>query len=94
MSERLSRLKRSIGLFLFWASWLLWGLMLLVPFVMEADASRVAVTATALLVAAEISFAVSLLLLGRPFYQAFKERIKSLWVKLRGEEKAEATPLD
>lgn len=90
----MSQLKRSVGLFLFWASWLLWGLILLVPFVMDADATTVTVTATALLIAAEISFAVSLLLLGCPFYHAVKARVKILWVKLRGREKAEATPLD
>ena len=84
MSENVKRLKRRVGLFLFWASWLLWGLMLIVPFVLDADATTITVAATSLLVAAEVSFAVSLLLLGRPFYQAFKVKVRLLWGKLTG----------
>jgi len=90
----MSRLKRTVGLFLFWASWLLWGLMLLIPFLLDADATTITVTATALLVAAEVSFAVSLLLLGRPFYRAFKDKVKTLWGRIRGREKAEVESLD
>jgi hypothetical protein len=72
------------GLCLFWVSWLLWGLMLMAPFVLEADAETITMVVTALLVAAEVSFFVSLLLLGKPFYQAFKARLKSYWYKQTG----------
>ncbi|ATX82482.1 hypothetical protein Ga0123462_1624 [Mariprofundus ferrinatatus] len=76
--------KRGLGLFLFWISWLLWGLMLVAPFLIDAEASTIAVAATTLLVAAELSFAASLLLLGRPFYDAFKAKLRPLWRRVRG----------
>jgi len=78
--------KRMLGLFLFWLSWLLWVLVLLMPFVLDAEVETIAIVSTSLLVAAEISFAVSLLLLGRPFYQAIKQRMKSIWCKLTGRQ--------
>jgi len=76
--------KRILGLFLFWLSWLLWALVLVAPFVLDADVETIAMLATAILVAAEISFIVSLLLLGRPFYQAIKQRLKLLWCNMTG----------
>jgi len=82
MSEKMRRLKRSFGLFLFWVSWLLWGVMLLVPLLLDADLTTMTVTATVLLVAAEVSFALSILLLGRPFYHAVKARVKALWGRI------------
>lgn len=75
---------RLLGLCLFWVSWLLWGLMLMVPFVLEADAATITMVVTVLLVAAEVSFFVSLLLLGKPFYQALKAKLKSYWYKQTG----------
>jgi len=84
MSEKMSQFKRSCGLFLFWSSWLLWGMVLIVPFVFDADATTITVTVTSLLVAAELSFAASLLFLGRPFYDAFKAKLKPLWQRISG----------
>ncbi|PJA32288.1 MAG: hypothetical protein CO187_04745 [Zetaproteobacteria bacterium CG_4_9_14_3_um_filter_53_7] len=72
------------GLILFWASWLLWGLFLLLPFVSDADAATTTMVATGVLVVAEVSFFASLLLLGKPFYQAFKARLKPFWLKVTG----------
>jgi len=82
----LQQFKRFLGLFLFWLSWLLWVLVLLMPFVLDAEVATITIVSTSLLVAAEISFAASLLLLGRPFYQAIKQRLKSIWCKLTGKE--------
>jgi len=93
MNGKVKRFKRSLGLFLFWGSWLLWAVLLLVPLLPDADAATVTVTVTALLVAAELSFAVSLLLLGKPFHHAFKAKIKVLWFRLRGEREG-LEPLD
>ena len=73
----MQRCKRISGLCLFWVSWLLWGLVLMVPFVLEADAVTITMITTVLLVSAEVSFFASLFLLGKPFYQAFKARILS-----------------
>jgi hypothetical protein len=73
--------KRLLGLCLFWVSWLFWGLVLMVPFVLEADTTSIAVVVTVLLVAAEVSFFASLFLLGKPFYQALKARLKPYWYR-------------
>lgn len=75
-----SKMKRTVGLLLFWLSWLLWLVALALPFWLELD-SRAAVAVSAMLIAAEVSFAVSLLLLGRPFYQAMKARFKAFVVR-------------
>ncbi|MBN4073383.1 transporter suffix domain-containing protein [Mariprofundus ferrooxydans] len=72
-------MKRMLGLCLFWLSWLLWGLVLLVPLVSDADLETIAVRTTALIVVSEVCFAVSIFLLGRPFYAAIKMRVKSVW---------------
>ncbi|ATX79079.1 hypothetical protein Ga0123461_0653 [Mariprofundus aestuarium] len=82
MSERLSLTKRSLGLLLFWSSWLLWGVVLIVPFMLDSDAATIAVIVTSLLVAAEVCFAASLLLLGRPFCHAVKAKLKPLWQRI------------
>jgi len=82
----LQKFKRMLGLFLFWLSWLLWVLLLVAPFVLDAEVATIAMVSTSLLVAAEISFAVSLLLLGRPFYQAIKQRLKCIWFKIIGKK--------
>jgi len=76
-------MKRLFGLFLFWMSWILWALILVVPFMLDSDVETIAVVTTALLLAAEISFIVSLLLLGKPFYLAMKKRANILWYKIR-----------
>lgn len=78
------KFKHYLGLFLFWLSWLLWLLVLLMPFVLDAEVATITIVSTSLLVAAEISFVASLLLLGRPFYQAIKQRLKFIWGKLTG----------
>jgi len=70
------KFKRILGLLLFWLSWMLWVVMFVVPFVLDAEVATLAMISTSLIVAAEISFFVSLLLLGRPFYQATKQRLK------------------
>ena len=80
----MQKYKHVLGLWLFWASWLLWGLMVIVPFALDADVATIAMLTTALLVAAEVSFFTSLLLLGKPFYQALKARLKLYWRKLTG----------
>ncbi len=80
----MQKFKRVLGLCLFWLSWLLWAVMLIVPFVFDADAATITMIATTCLVIAEVSFIVSLLLLGKPFYQAFKARLKPYWYKLTG----------
>jgi hypothetical protein len=80
----MQKYKRLLGLCLFWVSWLFWGLMLMVPLVLDADAATLTVVATALLVMAEVSFFASLLLLGKPFYQALKVRLKPYWYKQTG----------
>ena len=85
----MQKFKSVLGLSLFWASWLLWGAMLIVPFVLDADAVTVTMVATTCLVIAEVSFIVSLLLLGKPFYQAFKARLKPYWYKLTGRVEAD-----
>lgn len=73
--------KRISGLFLFWVSWLFWGLMLIVPFILEADAATITMVTTMLLVLAEVSFFTGLFLLGKPFYQALKARLKPYWYR-------------
>lgn len=80
----MQKYKRLLGLCLFWVSCLFWGLMLMVPFVLDADAATLTMVATALLVMAEVSFFASLLLLGKPFYQALKAGLKPYWTKLTG----------
>ncbi len=80
----MQKMKRVLGLFLFWLSWILWTLMFVVPFVLDSDVETVAIVTTSVLVAAEVSFIVSLLLLGKPFYLAMKTRVKRLWLKFRG----------
>ncbi len=80
----MQKMKRLFGLFLFWLSWALWALVLVVPFVLDADVETIAVVTTTVLVAAEVCFIVSLLLLGKPFYHAMKARVKALWFKFRG----------
>lgn len=74
------------GLFLFWLSWLLWISGLVAPFVLLSDVASIAAVSASLLVAAEISFALSLLLLGRPFYQAIKQRLKFIWFNVVGKK--------
>ncbi|GAV20787.1 hypothetical protein MMIC_P1761 [Mariprofundus micogutta] len=83
------KFKRVLGLSLFWASWILWAAMLFVPFVLDTDAATITIVVTTCLVVAEVSFIVSLFLLGKPFYQAFKARLKPYLFKLtaRGPEK-------
>ena len=71
--------KRISGLFLFWLSWLLWVLVVIAPFVLDAEVTTISMVSGSLLVAAEISFIVSLLLLGRPFYQDLKQRFHIIW---------------
>ncbi len=78
----LRKFKRILGLSLFWLSWLLWALVIVMPFVLDAEVATIAMISTSLLVAAEISFIVSLLLLGRPFYQSIKQRLKLAWHKM------------
>ena len=80
----MQKYKRLLGLCLFWASWLFWGLILIAPFVLDADAATITMVVTALLVVAEVSFFTSLLLLGKPFYLAMKARLKPYWFKLTG----------
>ncbi len=77
-------MKRLVGLALFYLSWLLWGLILLVPFMLDMDLDRLAVLTTSLIVAAEVCFALSMLLLGKAFYLAVKARLKSCWQYSRG----------
>jgi len=89
MSEHKSRIKRTLGLLLFWSSWLLWGAMLIVPFMLDSDATTITLIVTSLLVAAEVSFAASLLLLGRPFYNAVKAQLKPLWQRVSGNNASE-----
>jgi len=81
--------KRMLGLFLFWLSWLLWALVLVAPFVMDVDVEAMAMFATAMLVVAEISFIVSLLLLGRDFYQAIKQRLRYICLTVIGKKPAD-----
>jgi len=83
----LQKFKRILGLFLFWLSWLLWVLVVVMPFVLDVEVATIAMISTSLLVAAEISFIVSLLLLGRPFYQAIKQRLKINWYKITNSSK-------
>lgn len=78
--NEVKKLKWLLGLFLFWLSWLLWLLVFIVPFVMDGDVETIAVATTSVLVAAEVCFIVSLLLLGKPFYHAMKARLKALWL--------------
>jgi len=78
----LQRFKRMSGLFLFWLSWLLWVLVFVIPFMLDAEVATLAMISTSLLVAAEISFIGSLLLLGRPFYQAVKLHFNTIWHKI------------
>jgi len=77
-------MKRGIGLILFWASSLLWLVALSLPWLLNMDAASMAGMIAALLVISEISFAMSLFLLGRPFYQTIKIRCISLWRKISG----------
>jgi len=72
-------MKRVLGLFLFALSWLLWGLVLLMPLMLDAKLETIAVRTTALIITSELCFALSLLLLGKPFYLAMKMRLKSCW---------------
>ncbi len=84
LGDLMQKYKRLLGLCLFWASWLFWGLMLIVPFIFDAEAATITMVMAALLVVAEVSFFASLLLLGKPFYLALKARLKPFWLKLRG----------
>jgi len=79
MTVSAQKIKRILGLFLFWLSWLLWALILIVPFVLDAEVETIAVLTTSLLVVAEASFLISMALLGRSFYHAIKARVKALW---------------
>lgn len=79
-------MKRLLGLLLFWLSWVLWAVMFVVPFVLDADVEAIAIATTSVLVAAEVSFIVSLLLLGKPFYLTMKARVKVLWFQFRGKK--------
>jgi len=45
--------KRILGLSLFWLSRLLWALVIVVPFVLDAEVATIAMISTSLLVAAE-----------------------------------------
>jgi hypothetical protein len=83
----LKRFKRGLGYSLFGLSWLLWGLMFVVPFVVDASAVTLATISTSLLITAEILFPISILLLGRPFYDVFKARLKPVWLKITGRNK-------
>jgi len=76
--------KRVLGLSLFWGSWLIWGLAPVMPFVLEMDAATVAMIVATMLASAEVCFVASLFLLGKPFYLAFKARLKPYWGRLRG----------
>lgn len=81
----MQRFRRQAGLALFWLSWLLWGVIPVLPFVL-ADVTRVAIVSTALVVISESAFFISLLLLGRPFYLAFKAKVRRLWMKVSGRQ--------
>ncbi|MDQ6967689.1 MAG: transporter suffix domain-containing protein [Mariprofundaceae bacterium] len=72
-------MKRRFGLFLFWFSWLLWGLVLFVPFVVDADLETIAMLTTLLIAISEGCFWLSLLLLGKSFYLAVKSRVLQFW---------------
>ncbi len=80
----MNRFKRGLGYILFGLSWLFWGLMFVVPFAVDADAATLATISTSLLITAEVLFPVSILLLGRPFYEAFKARLKPVWRRITG----------
>jgi len=80
----LKRFKRGLGYVLFGLSWLFWGLMFVVPFVVDASAATLATISTSLLITAEICFPLSILLLGRPFYDTFKARLKPIWQRIIG----------
>ena len=80
----MKRFKRGLGYTLFGLSWLFWGLMFVVPFAVDADAATLATISTSLLITAEIFFPLSILLLGRPFYEAFKARVKAAWQRRAG----------
>jgi len=82
-------MKRRSGLLLFWLSWLLWGVVFVVPFVLDGNIETIAVLTTSLLVAAEVCFALSLLLLGRPFLDAIKARVRSLWHQIKSNRLSE-----
>ncbi|TLS66512.1 transporter suffix domain-containing protein [Mariprofundus erugo] len=86
----MQRFKRLAGLGLFCFSWMLWGVIPLLPFIADADGATIAAWTTAVLVVSELCFYVSLLLLGRPFYLAFKAGMKGLWYKLRGRAQLES----
>lgn len=73
-------LRRSAGLTLFWLSWLLWGVLLAVPLMIDEGPSMAA-SAGAIVVVSELCFAASLLLLGRPFYDAFKANVHRQWAR-------------
>jgi len=76
--------KRLLGLSLFWASWMIWGLVLIVPFLFELDADNMAMLVAAMLASAEVCFVISLFFLGKPFYLAFKARLRPYWNRVRG----------
>lgn len=76
--------KRRLGLLLFTWSWIPWLLLPLLPFVSEMEAKEMAATSVMLIASAEISFALSLLLLGRDFYHAVKMRLAIMRNRMRG----------
>ena len=72
-------LKKTIGYTLFTWSFVGWGLTLVVPFAGLTPA-MLATVVTGLIVTAEVAFALSLLLLGREFWQ----RIKGRFIRNKG----------
>jgi len=56
--------------------------------VVDSDPINLAEQVTVLLVASEIIFTASLWLLGRPFYEAIKQRLILLWRKMTGSQPA------
>jgi len=81
-------MKRTLGLVLFWGSLLLWVFALSLPWLVDADAISLAAWVTVLLIVSEIMFAVSLYLLGRPFYEAVKQWFILFWRKITGKQPA------
>ncbi len=55
-------------------SFLAWGIILIIPW-LGLSGSKVALTITILIVAGEVFFYLSILIIGKEYYQKYKDRV-------------------
>lgn len=60
-------------------SFLAWGIILIIPW-LGFSGSNIALSITILIIAGEVFFYLSILIIGKEYYQKYKDRIKT-WIK-------------